>query len=186
VERSIVRHRVQIAQTHSPAHWSVYTATVTEILIMEDEFLRHCLPLQRGDLPDGSIGQRWRGFRDGVWWAGPSWQDCLLVMPHILVAGQPLNVCPYVYAPAELARFQDWLHRTYLPEHLPQYLGLKFRPLREPLAVASAADYACRELTGHPARLPEPTRRQLALAGGRVRVGERQLPGMHQRELFSE
>ncbi|HEY7313833.1 MAG TPA: BRO family protein [Gemmataceae bacterium] len=59
LDRTIVAHRRYIIQNHPAGCWSIYTATVTETLILEDEFLRHCLPLKRSDLPDGSIGKRW-------------------------------------------------------------------------------------------------------------------------------
>jgi len=187
INRSVLTHRHIIGRLHGAGHWSAYSATMMELVLMEDQFLRHCLPLENGDLPDGSIGKHWSSFRPGQPWAGKVYRDCPLVMPHILLAdGQPLNVCPAVYEPHELPRFVAWLHEIYLPEHLPTYLGRKFSSLRAPLALASAADSACRSLTGNQALLPPPTRRTLALAGGFVPYRQRppRVEGPRQRELF--
>lgn len=172
LDRCIVAHRIAIHNAHAPGYWSVYSAVVTELLIMEDEFIRHCLPLQPGDLPDGSIGICWSNYRHGWSWAGPRWSDCELHMPHRKKAdGSEFRVRPFVYSPEELPRFQTWLYTEYLPTNLPKYLGNKFSSLRQPVALASASDHACRQLTGRPAALPEATRAQLSRHGGLVRIG---------------
>lgn len=182
VSRSIVAHRIQITDRHGAGFWSVYTATTTEMMIMEDAFLDHCLPLKKGDLPDGSIGMRWANHRRANGLTGPAWRDCPLSMPHL-----GIEVFPWVYCFDELVDFQEWLNENYLPKYLPEYLGVKFADLGADLAVASAANNACHQLTGRQAQLPGPARQQIQAAGGIVRVGDdsRLLPAS-QRELFQE
>jgi hypothetical protein len=77
-----------------------------------------------------------------------------------------------IYPVAELGDFLAWLTGSYLPVHLPNYYMNKreFRPHGE-LPSASAADNTCRRLTGEPAQLEPPIRRQLMMAGGFFPVG---------------
>jgi hypothetical protein len=184
LERFVLAHRVHVVRDCVAGSWSVFTATVTEVLVMEDEFLRHCLPLKGTDLPDGSIGQRYVGHREGEPWVGPIRNDIPLQLPQTVGSdGQPRVVYPNVYGPDELRHFQQWLHGTYLPANLPQYLTRKFKPRDFGLTPVSAADHGCRRLTGSPARLAPADRRRLELVGGFAPFGT-QLPGPQQGGLF--
>jgi hypothetical protein len=78
-----------------------------------------------------------------------------------------------VYPAAEREVFEAWLAREYMPKKLPAYLGRKpsLKCVKEPLAVASAANRACWKLANRPAELPERTHRELVARGGLVRAG---------------
>jgi hypothetical protein len=183
LDRTIVAHRRHIIQNFPSGCWSIYTATVTETLILEDEFLRHCLPLKRSDLPDGSIGKRWVNHREGAPWAGRV-RTAPLVMPYIIVQGESLVVYPNVYEVSEVAYFQRWLFSLYLPECLPQYMGNKFPCKTYGLAPLSASDHTCLEITGMHACLPHDVRRRLRAANGFIAYNPDQLEGPTQRGLF--
>jgi hypothetical protein len=186
LERTFVAHRRYIIRHCPPGSWSVYTATVTETLILEDEFLRHCLPLGRGDLPDGSIGQGWSRHRAGQPWALPV-GTAPLEMPHLHnLNGSPLVVWPHVYAFEEMRWFSRWFNGVYLPESLPRYLGAKFPRRIFGVTAASAADSTCKEITGRPAALPAPLRRRLVAAGGFVPLGHEQPEEPRQLDLFAD
>jgi hypothetical protein len=184
LDRSILDHRREVIRRCPAGWWTVYTATTTELLIMEDEFIQHCLPIDTRDLPDGSIGKRWSRQRDGKPWAGPIRNDVPLLMPQIPIGDHCLTVFPRVYSPAERQHFEEWLNHTYLPECLPDYLTRKFGVRRFGLTLASAADYASRVIAGQPARLPPQTRERLAAAGCRIVHGTRLVGQAEQRGLF--
>jgi hypothetical protein len=156
-----------IVRQFPPGAFSTYTATATEILMIEDELVRHELPLKAGDLPDGSIGQRFAKHRAAQGWAEPL-GTASLEMPHIVIGGKPLIVTPHVYAPELRPKFDEWLNQTYIPKYMPDYFAKKKRWESLMLPAASAADNASRRLTGLPADLPEEQQRALKEAGGFV------------------
>jgi hypothetical protein len=164
---TIQKHRLYIVQNFPAGSFSTYVATSVEILMIEDELLRHRMPLRYGDLPDGSIGQRWSNHRKQN-----NWPDSIgqapLEMPHLGQDGSPLIVMPYVYGADERPRFDEWLNAVYIPQCMPEYFEKKknWRDVRLP--VASAAEQASLRLTGQHAALSERRRSELVSAGGRV------------------
>jgi hypothetical protein len=164
LSRSIQEHRLHIVQNFAPASFSIYTACVGEILMIEDELIRHLIPLKQGDLPDGSIGKRWPKHcrEQGL---GQEYGFAPLEMPHIdLGDGRPLIVQVMVNDSAKRWRFDQWLNETYLPLHMPEYFKNKWKAFKLP--AASAADNASKRLTGRPAAITEEERRAIASAGG--------------------
>jgi hypothetical protein len=159
---TIQRHRLYVVRNFPGGSFSTYTATVGEILMIEDELLNHQIPLRFGDLPDGSIGRRWSDHWKKNGWPNPLGQ-APLDMPNLNI-----TVEPFVYGPALRARFDEWLNGTYIPECMPEYFANKkeWRSLR--LSAASAADHASLRLTGRPAELRAQQRKELTDAGGRV------------------
>jgi hypothetical protein len=113
------------------------------MLAVEDELVRHALPVSGTDLFDGSVGRCYRGHRQGQVWAGVSWQDVPLNLPS-----RAAPVFPHIY-PREELHFEGWLEDVYLPEHLPDYLRRKFRDRFGDRPLLAAGD-ACRRLTGRP------------------------------------
>lgn len=168
---SLLDFRARIISECPRGSWAVLTATVVEVLLIEDEFLRHCLPANIRDLPDGSVGQRWRTYRKDQPWAGEVSNGISLLLPSHGRDGSDFFARPCIYRPEELLHFQEWLYDTYFPEHLPQYLINKFARQGFGLAPASAADAACQKIVHRPAVLPARTRRQLEAAGGFAAVG---------------
>ena len=59
LEPAFRRHKQYILSHFHPGCFSMVTATITEVFVMEDELLQHFLPLTVKDLPDGSVGQHW-------------------------------------------------------------------------------------------------------------------------------
>jgi hypothetical protein len=178
--RGSLRDHVCYVNTHHLGGFTVVSTLIGQILTLEDVLLDHCLPLHRSDRPDGSIGQHWANDRKRRGLTRPD-RDAPLWNED-----RTFFVKPLVYDNSERGTFEAWFHRVYLPEKLPEYLGNKheFKPFG-PLPPASAADRTCRMLTGKPAQLRTPVRRQLTAAGGFIPAG-RDLPaaGPQQHQLF--
>jgi BRO family protein len=165
LSRTIQEHRLHVVQNFDAGSFSTYTATMGEILMIEDELLRHQLPLKFGDLPDGSMGQRWSRHRKETGLLDPLGY-APLEMPHIKYGSGSLSVPVLVY-PAELRpTFEMWLNGTYIPEKMPDYFAHKPEWKSHRLAAASAADRSSLRLTGIQAELSDKTRRALEAAGG--------------------
>jgi hypothetical protein len=160
-------HFCYVSVNH-PGYWSVVSATVTQVLIMEDILLDHCLPVQPGDLPDGSIGKNWANYRRSLG------REPTTLHAPLLLPSRGIDVQVAIYPDAELGVFRSWFTGSYLPVHLPAYFDCKpsFKPYGK-LPPASAADRTCRGLTGQPASLAPRVRRQLTEAGGFVAAGSR-------------
>ncbi|HZZ79734.1 MAG TPA: BRO family protein [Gemmataceae bacterium] len=160
-------------QQHFPyGSFTTYTATGVEILMIEDELMKHHLPLQYGDLPDGSIGKCWANYRKEVNLPEPI-GTALLDMPHLEIIVEVL-----VYGADLRPAFDEWLNTVYIPKKMPEYFKNKKSYKLVKLSAASAADQASRRLTGKPASLPPETRLALEAAGGIVLADQqpKQLP----------
>src|SRR5262249_48890576 len=153
VSLTFKRHRLRVVRDFPHGSFSTITATIGEILMIEDELIRHLMPLKFGDLPDGSIGGCWghvvrkRGLR------GPIGQ-APLEMPHLSIE----SVLVHVYSHELLPEFLTWLNDTYFREKLPQYFENKREWKQLRLPAASAADNASLLLTGQPAKVTAPAR----------------------------
>jgi hypothetical protein len=174
LSETIQQHRLHVVRNFLPGCFTAYTATTAEILMIEDELIRHGVSPRFGDLPDGSIGKRWAKYRKDQGWADPVGQ-APLEMPHIEYGGGPLVVPVHVYDASYRARFDEWLNFTYIPDCMPDYFANKkeWRDIR--LTLASTADHASLRLTGQHAALPDRRRQELEAAGGFVPAGN-QLP----------
>jgi hypothetical protein len=161
------RHRLYVVQEFLSGAFTTYTATATEILMIEDELIRHEVSLRYGDLPDGSIGKRWSNYRKAQGWAEPI-GTAPLEMPHINSGGSPLIVPVFVYDATFRAKFDEWLNFTYIPECMPDYFNNKPEWRDQRLTLASAADNASLRLTGQRAAIPHRRRQELEDAGGFV------------------
>jgi ORF6N domain len=158
-------HQRDLCIRHSPNWWTVILVTVHEQLSMEDEFLRHALPLTKTDLADGSIGRRWAGYRMGEPWAGPIYNDVPLTLPEWVGGISDRIVYPNVYGPDELPHFRLWLYTIYMPEHLPVYALRKFPQRDYSLRPAIAVNRVCQNLAGCEANLGRRLRGRLEVAG---------------------
>lgn len=163
------KHRLYVVQNFPQGSFSTITATIGEILTIEDELVRHLMPLRYGDLPDGSIGDCWGHFVRKSGLAGPIGK-APLTMPHLSIG----VVDVHVYGHELLVPFLSWLNGTYFMEKLPKYFEQKkeWKDLR--LTAASAANSASLLLTGRPAQLAQLHERKLTDAGGFVPA--KQLP----------
>lgn len=152
-------HRLSVITSFGFGPFSTYTATVGEILIIEDELVHHQIPLKYGDLPDGSIGKRWSTHckKEGIESIGKA----PLAMPHL---GMSVDVL--VYDAVARPTFDEWLNTKYIPEFMPDYFANKKEWKQLYLPTASAADNASLRLTGNRARIPGPLRHEIDRAGG--------------------
>lgn len=168
LEETFLRHRLAVRK-FPRGSFSTYTATTTELLMIEDELIRHQMPLRYGDLPDGSIGQRWSKHRAKSGLPTPIGQ-APLEMPHIAARGGPSPVPVHVYSVEVLPQFLEWLDDVYIQHCMPDYFRDKWKDLRLP--AASAANQASLRLTGKEADLPEHQKRAIAAAGGTIRANQ--------------
>jgi hypothetical protein len=156
-------HRLHVVRFFPFGSFTTYTATSTEILMIEDELLRSKVPVQYKDLPDGSIGRRWSDYRKDQAWPDPiGWAP--LSMPHINYGGSPFVAQVMVYDSDLRPYFDQWLNEVYIPDNMPDYFAHKkeWKDIRP--TVAGAADQASLRLTGKPATLPDKQRAALQLA----------------------
>ena len=151
---------------HHPKCFTVVTASVKEVLLLEDELIRHLFKPKPSDRPDISIGYRWANYRRSI---GLS---TVVRFAPLRLPDQQKDVQLYVYARDERGMFEDWLNEVYLAKDLPEYLANKkeFKAYGA-LPPASAADHTCRGLTGRPAHLKPNVRQQLNAVGGFAPVG---------------
>jgi hypothetical protein len=157
---------------HHPGCFTVVTTLMGQFLYMEDELVRHLLPVDSTDRPDISVGACWARHRKSLGLTSPD-HRAPLYLPD-----QDIEVPLYVYDNSERGVFEAWFHQVYLPEKLPQYFGRKpeFKPYGQ-LPPASAADHTCLGLTGQNAQLNLTLRRQLSATDGFFKVGDR-LPSL--------
>lgn len=158
--RTFMPHVRDLHQRH-PGCFSVVSAAVNEILIIEDEIVRHLMTTRGFDRPDSSIGKRYATDRREAGLPEVT-RATSLCLPD-----QDISVEVKVYGGNEWSRFSTWFRATYLSEFLGYYLDHKpeLRPYPR-LTRFSAADNACQALSGLPATLPPNIRAALAAAGG--------------------
>ncbi len=145
-----------------PGCFSVVSATVYEMMHLEDQIVRHLMTTRSIDRPDVSIGKRWAAYRRDDLLLPEVIRSAILHLPD-----QGLDVEVKVYEGREWPEFQMWLRNCYLPEHLATYLNNKKELKTFPeLTRYSTADNTSRNLGGRPAQMPQPTRAALAAAGG--------------------
>lgn len=155
-----------------PGHFTVISATLIEMMVLEDEINRHLMMTFSTDRPDVSIGRCWSDYRKER-----GKPQATKAVP-LNLPDQAIDVEVAVYGPEETGDFKIWFHSIYLPKLLPRYLDNK--KTLKPYGVlprASAADNTCRELTGRGAVLKEHVRKELRAAGGFVPA--RSLPGVN-------
>lgn len=173
---------VQSLNTRFPDSFTVVSALGTQMLILEDELIRHMFRPMPSDRPDVSIGRCWSKHRQNQGLI-PASHEIPLWLPN-----QRREVFLCVYGLEELGSFSSWFNQTYLREKLPDYLGDKpeFRRFG-PLSPASAADHTCIGLTGNQAKLRPRIRQQLNTVGGFFPVGAK-VPALEyeQRNMFDQ
>jgi hypothetical protein len=98
---------------HCPGYFSVVSALAVQILIMEEELARHLLPLNPGDLPDGSIGRHWARYRRSLG-RPPSTLRAPLLLPD-----RDFTAMVLIDPVAELGDVLAWRSTSDLPVHLP-------------------------------------------------------------------
>jgi hypothetical protein len=152
---------VRELHTRHPGCFTVVSAVVSEILVVEYEIVRHQMSTRSFDRPDVSIGLTYAAHRRAAGMAPPAGTTSLFL------PDQDLMVEVTVYAGAEWPEFQRWFRDCYLVDRLPAYLHRK-PELRQylPVTRGSAADNACRELTGRDANLSAGVRAALTAEGG--------------------
>jgi len=163
-------HRRHIIMNCPDGAWSVLTAALGETLMTENEMLRHYLPIEHHDLPDGSIGKMYRKYREGKAWVCSGYLAPLVLPNWRKSDGVDITVSVTVYDADERRHFERWLNRQYFPDHLPDYMERKFPQQQYGLTSASAADNSSRRVTGRRASLPTYVLRQIDEAGGYIPV----------------
>lgn len=174
----IHRFKTDVVMTYGSHRWGIGPEIMTELASIEDQFLQHGIPLRITDSPDGSVGKRWRTFREDKPWRLPDLQTIIMHLP------QECGVRPHLYHRDELGHFQRWFRTCYVPVHMPEYVenkagrdkALWLSQGRTPptsLAIARAVDGASQRVAGRHAVLSD---RLLRAAG---------LPAPGQPELFA-
>ena len=107
-------------------HWCVFIEAADLLIWAELIFVPAQLEMQACDLLDGSVGTRWKQFREGKQWAGERVQYTHCFPPDD-IRGEQLA---WAYPMAELPHFREWLHREYVPVWFPDYLQRKYGPPR--------------------------------------------------------
>lgn len=167
IRATFLPHRKWL-QDNLPGYWTIASVTEMEMLVLEDELIRHGFNPQPGDRPDVSIGLLWATERRSRGLPPPV-KKALLYLPD-----QKGNVWVHAYPNEELPAFNAWFHDPYLRRKLLAYLAAKpaFRPAGE-LTTASVVDHTCKVLANGPAELAPPVRKQLDAADGFAPVGKR-------------
>jgi hypothetical protein len=147
---SLTDHRREVLERFGSGPWTTVIATTAEILTMEDALVSCGIPLRPGDLPDGSIGQRWSSYRQKQGLPHPLGRAPLHLPDRDIVA------YPWVYLPDQRKHFEKWFNEVYVPEHLPHYFAGKKEWNEYQLPAAQAAGDVCLRLTGKPATLSRP------------------------------
>ena len=97
--------------------WTTFREGAEVLLLIEKEM---GVPVDRMDLCDGSIGSRWKRYREGRLWAG-------IIGSYIhRFRDQRGDVVCNAYNLSELSYFRRWLNDVYVPQHLPEYLVAKY------------------------------------------------------------
>lgn len=159
-------HRLHLCINCGPGYWTIFSAMEVPALMIEDELVRHRLPVLESDRLDNSLAGLWPEFRRGKPWAMPTKKG------RLELEQQRIMIEPTAYHPAEYPYFQHWFYMTYQPEKLPGYLGRKFPQKHFGLAGYSAANNACLRTSGQPAKLPSRASKQIAAAGGFIPAPE--------------
>lgn len=112
-------HRVQHMRDHQIADdlWMIFREAAELLLLIEKDW---CVPINDYDILDGSIGKRWKSYRNGKDWVGQ-----LHNYSHQYRDQRGLRECA-AYELKELPHFRVWLRSVYIPEHLPEYLVVKY------------------------------------------------------------
>lgn len=162
----------QFAATLGEGCFSVVTATIPDVLALEDVLLEHLLPVQDSDRPDGSIGLCWANWRRKQS-RPPVTKRAKLAVP--LGGGRWRDVEPLIYPAPEYTEFRHWFQNAWLPDNLLAYLLGKFRTEFTELPPASAADHVVLRLLGRHANLPGRVRKHLESRGG-MAIAKQELP----------
>jgi KilA-N domain len=177
-------HKRSIVVNCPDGAFSVLTAALGETLLTEDELLRHCLPIEHHNLPDGSMGKMYSSHRKGKPWTKQCYSAPLTLPNWRKFDGADIEVQVTVYDADERRYFDGWLHRHYFPEHLSAYLEHKFPKREFGLTSASAADNSSRRITGRRAILPPHVLRQIDSCEGRFIPANAALGRPPQQELL--
>jgi hypothetical protein len=154
-----------------PTCFTVASESLGALLLSEDEAVRHCLPLKRGDRPDGSLGKCWANYyrKQGFPPVNENHKVNILVAQN---SGKDGHYGAQVYDGRHVIHFRHFYHTIYLPEKLYLYLdkyssedGVGHLP------PASCANQISQQLGAGDAVLPPKIRRQLASYGGIVIAG---------------
>jgi DNA-binding XRE family transcriptional regulator len=99
--------------------WCIFNEPVAaQLLLLVEEDWR--VPVNQYDLLDGSIGIRWRDYREGKEWAGKKG-----VYTHNY-RDQRGSRPSAAFSYDELSYFKQWLRDEYIPNWLPKYLIGKY------------------------------------------------------------
>ncbi|HEY1380420.1 MAG TPA: phage antirepressor N-terminal domain-containing protein [Gemmataceae bacterium] len=159
---SFAPHQRNVLSQFPHGAFTVITEGVMPMLMLEDELIRHMMAVGPGDRPCISIGLTYSHHRRKNLRLTDAMGEAPIWLPD-----RGIEVPVKVYSGAELHQFKTWLHFTYLPEKLQEYLDRKpeFRPYGA-LPRASVADNTCLTITGRPASLAVPLRQALRTCNG--------------------
>lgn len=173
---------LRYVNVHFPSgSWSVVTAVALQMLVLEDEIIRHMMEPSQSDRPDISVGLCWSYERRRQSVNSP------IGYAPLELPGRDFPVEVSVYDADDRSDFEHWFNHTYLPEKLIAYLERKpeFGGEHGALPCASAADETCQILIGQPAKLRPRLRSSLKAAGGFFPAGAK-VPSLPAPSLFSD
>lgn len=98
-------------------YWSVFDKSHKVMFLIE----KHIGSINKYDLVDGSIGQRWSKFREGKHWI-ESGKPYI----HKYTDNRGDRECKS-YHRAELEYFENWMEDVYIPDHMYEYLYSKYK-----------------------------------------------------------
>lgn len=162
-EETFGNHYRHVQMNHPAGSFSVVTAGLMQMMIMEDQLIRHLMPIRSGDRPCISIGLTWSN------WLKRENKGVKIGESPIYLPDQDMDVPVSVYGGELRVTFDYWLHNIYLINKLPEYLDRKpdFKDCGA-LPRASAADCTARQLTGKGANIAAKLAFELERKGGFV------------------
>ncbi|HEY9881902.1 MAG TPA: hypothetical protein V6D29_25850 [Leptolyngbyaceae cyanobacterium] len=118
---SVYIQRIENMRDHQidDEHWAIFREAADLLLLLEKDWQ---VPINDFDLLDGSIGKRWRQYREGQPWAelnDNNWYT------HNFRDNRGPRDCR-AYKWAERPYFERWLRTEYVPRCLPAYLVDKY------------------------------------------------------------
>jgi hypothetical protein len=118
---SVYINRIQNMRDHQidDEHWSIFREAAELLLMIEKDWQ---VPINDFDILDGSIGRRWRTYREGKDWAeanDDNWYQ------HSFRDQRGVRDCR-AYKWNERAEFERWMRSSYVPDYLPAYLITKY------------------------------------------------------------
>jgi prophage antirepressor-like protein len=112
LDAAFLQHDAAVGQ-HKAGGFSVLTAIKTPLLAVAEELFRQELPVKLDDRPDMQVEQGWERHRKGKGFPK------VTTFAPLDLPEPGGTVVVKVYGPEELAEFNEWFSREYLPAAFP-------------------------------------------------------------------